>query len=143
MYNSFVPQKNWNHQKLINFYIPITFNNLLKVGFMNKKYLITSIQTRPTQIVKVYFLNLVLKDLKNCWCTKSITYHFLFRFSVCNKATTNPNIKPLISLLNIKSAQKVLRKKSLKTTIFLVCTFLLFSERIWSIKTNWFYLSYC
>ena len=40
------------------FCIPITFNNPLKVCFSNKKYPIT-IQTRPTQIVKVYFL---LKD---------------------------------------------------------------------------------
>ena len=30
--------------------------NLLKPGFSNKKYFIT-IQTRPTQIVKVYFLS--------------------------------------------------------------------------------------
>ena len=37
------------------FCIPITFNNLLKVSFANKKYIIT-IQTRLTQIVKVYFL---------------------------------------------------------------------------------------
>ena len=34
---------------------PITFNNPLKVYFSNKKYSITT-QTRPTQIVKVYFL---------------------------------------------------------------------------------------
>ena len=46
-----------------NFCIPITFNNPLKVCFSNKKYTITT-QTRPTQIVKVYFLvkNQVLKD---------------------------------------------------------------------------------
>ena len=36
-------------------YLPITFNNPLKACFSNKKYLIT-ILTRPTQIVKVYFL---------------------------------------------------------------------------------------
>ena len=35
--------------------IPITFNNPLKVSFSNKKYLFT-IQTRTTQIVKVFFL---------------------------------------------------------------------------------------
>ena len=38
-----------------NICIPITFNNPLKECFLYKKYLIT-IQTRPTQIVKVYFL---------------------------------------------------------------------------------------
>ena len=37
----------------ILFCIPITFNNQLKVCFLNKKYPIT-IQTRPRQIVKVY-----------------------------------------------------------------------------------------
>ena len=43
--------------------IPITFNNQLKVFFSFKKYTITT-QTRPTQIVKVYFLlkNRVLTD---------------------------------------------------------------------------------
>ena len=35
--------------------IPIMFDNPLKVYFFNKKYLIT-IQTRLTQIAKVYFL---------------------------------------------------------------------------------------
>ena len=35
--------------------IPITSNNPVKVCFSNKKYAIT-IQTHPTQIVKVYFL---------------------------------------------------------------------------------------
>ena len=45
------------------FCIPITFNNPLKVCFSNNKYTITT-QTRPTQIVKVYFLleNQVLTD---------------------------------------------------------------------------------
>ena len=42
------------------FCITINFNNPLKVCFQNKKYLVTN-QTRPTQIVKVYFL------LKNCF----------------------------------------------------------------------------
>ena len=43
----------------------ITFNNPIKVCFSNKKYPIT-IQTRPTQIVKVYFLmkNRFLADFK-------------------------------------------------------------------------------
>jgi hypothetical protein len=36
-------------------FIPITFNNQLKVCFSNRKYPL-AIQTRPTQIVKVYFL---------------------------------------------------------------------------------------
>ena len=36
-----------------SFCIPITFNNSLRASFSNKKYLIT-IQTHPTQIVKVY-----------------------------------------------------------------------------------------
>jgi hypothetical protein len=36
------------------FCTPITFNNALKVCFLNKKYPIT-IQRFPTQIVKVYF----------------------------------------------------------------------------------------
>ena len=35
------------------FCIPITFNNPLNVCFSNKKYTIT-IQTRPTQIVKLF-----------------------------------------------------------------------------------------
>ena len=35
--------------------IQITFNNPLKVCFSNKNYTIKT-QTRPTQIVKVYFL---------------------------------------------------------------------------------------
>ena len=35
--------------------IPITLNNPLEVIFFNKKYSIT-ILTRPTQIVKVYFI---------------------------------------------------------------------------------------
>ena len=35
--------------------ITLTFNNPLKVCFRIKRYPIT-IQTRPTQIVKVYFL---------------------------------------------------------------------------------------
>ena len=35
--------------------IPITFNNPLKFCFTNKKYSITT-QTRPAQIVKLYFL---------------------------------------------------------------------------------------
>ena len=38
-----------------DFCIPITFDNPLKVYFFNKKYPST-IQTRPTQIVKVHFL---------------------------------------------------------------------------------------
>ena len=35
-----------------------------------------TIQTQPTQIVKVYFLleNRFLKDFKYYWCTKSITF---------------------------------------------------------------------
>ena len=37
------------------FYIKITFNNPSKSVFSNMKYTITT-QTRPTQIVKVYFL---------------------------------------------------------------------------------------
>ena len=43
--------------------VPITLNNPSKASFSNKKYPIT-IQTRPTQIVKVYFLlkNLFLTD---------------------------------------------------------------------------------
>ena len=43
--------------------ITITLNNPLKVCFFNKNYTITT-QTRPTQIVKVYFLlkNRVLTD---------------------------------------------------------------------------------
>ena len=63
--------------------MPITFNNTLKSFFLNKEYPIT-IQTRPTQIVKVYFLlkNQLLTDFKDYWCTKSIIYHFLFRLSV-------------------------------------------------------------
>ena len=43
------------YQIRITICIPITFNNPLKVCFLNKKYTIT-IQTRPKQIVKVYFL---------------------------------------------------------------------------------------
>ena len=35
--------------------IPITFNYPLKASFSNKKYPVT-IQTQPTQIVKVYFV---------------------------------------------------------------------------------------
>ena len=46
-----------------DFCISITFNNPLKVCFSNKKNTVTT-QTRPTQIVKVYFLlkNRVLTD---------------------------------------------------------------------------------
>ena len=44
------------------FCIPINFNNPIKVCISNKKYPIT-IQKRPTQIVKVYFL------LNNCFLT--------------------------------------------------------------------------
>ena len=47
--------------------IPMTFNNTLKVCFLDKKYLIT-INTRPTQIVKVYlkiFRNLFSTDFKD------------------------------------------------------------------------------
>ena len=60
--------------------VRITFNNILKVCFSNKKYPI-AIQASPTQFVKVYFSskNRVLTDFfKDCWYTKSITYHFLF-----------------------------------------------------------------
>ena len=43
-------------KRFINYiFMPITFNNPLKVCFSNKKYPI-AIQTSPTQIVKVYFL---------------------------------------------------------------------------------------
>ena len=64
-------------------WIPITFNNPLKALFSNKKYP-TTIQTHPTQIVKVYFLLKIRFRwiFKDYWCTKSIAYHFLFRFSV-------------------------------------------------------------
>ena len=44
-----------SYRKLSKEYIPITFNNPLKVCFFNKKYPIT-IQTSPTKILKVYFL---------------------------------------------------------------------------------------
>ena len=54
--------------------IPITFNSCIKSLFSNKKYLIT-IQTRTTQILKVYLL-LKNRISKDCWCTKSINYHF-------------------------------------------------------------------
>ena len=50
----------------ITFCIPITFNNPLKVSFSNKKYPIT-IQTHPTQIVKVYLVlenHVLIKFLK-------------------------------------------------------------------------------
>ena len=52
----------------------ITFNNPLKVCFSNQKYIITT-QTRPTQIVKVYFLlkNRVLTVFQDYWCTNLIT----------------------------------------------------------------------
>ena len=59
---------------------PITFNNPSKVCFSKKKYTITT-QTRPTQIVKAYFL------LTN---------------RVRNSTPTDTNF-----LLHIKSEQKV------------------------------------
>ena len=51
-----------NDDKTI-FCVQICFNNPIETYFSNKKYLIT-IQTRPTQIVKLYFLlkNRVLTD---------------------------------------------------------------------------------
>ena len=52
-----------SYKNEINIYKSITYNNPLKVCFSNKKNTITT-QTRPTQIVKVYFLlkNRVLTD---------------------------------------------------------------------------------
>ena len=58
--------------------IQTTFNNPLKVCFSNKKYHIT-IQTRPIQIYKSIFL--IVKPVVKGFL-KSITCHFLFRFSV-------------------------------------------------------------
>ena len=53
----------WVRKDFNNMCIPITFSNTLKACFLNKKYLLT-IQTFPTQIVKVYFLlkNHILSD---------------------------------------------------------------------------------
>ena len=60
----------------------MTFNNQLKACFSNKEFTITT-QTRPTQIVKVYFLlkNQVLTDFLRLLEYK-FKYHFLFRFCV-------------------------------------------------------------
>ena len=60
-------------QKL--FCIPITFNNPLKACFSNKNI---TIQTHPTQVVKVHFLmkKSFQRIFKDHWCTKLITYHF-------------------------------------------------------------------
>ena len=69
-----------SHINMTLVYISLTFNNPLKVCFSNKNYLIT-IQTHPTLIVKSIIL--IEKPIfKGYWCTKSIIYHFLFRFSV-------------------------------------------------------------
>ena len=66
------------------FIVPITFNNQSKVCFPSKRYLIT-IQTSPKEIVISIFLierpsfNGILEIIS---LQKSITNHFLFRFSV-------------------------------------------------------------
>ena len=57
-------KQDWENNVIQNIIcIPITLNNPLKVCFSNKKYTITT-QTRPTQIIKVYFLlkNQVITD---------------------------------------------------------------------------------
>ena len=63
---------------------------------------------------KATYLGQVEKIFKDYWCTKLITYNFLVRF-LCNttlKGRPPPphKFKPLISLLNIKSKQKVILK---------------------------------
>ena len=60
----------------------VLYTNNIRVCFSNKKYPITT-QTRPKHII-IYFLlkTRFLTDFKYYWCTKSIAYHFLFRFSV-------------------------------------------------------------
>ena len=84
------------------FCIPITFNNPIKVCISNKKYPITN-QTRQTQIVKVYFV------LKNRFFVHKITF---CSDLMCNKALKARNAipTPFISLLHVKSEQKVIRK---------------------------------
>ena len=67
------------------FYIPITFYNPLKAYFWNKKYMYITIQTYPTQIVKVYFL---MKRQVFSGVLKILVYKinylslFFYRFSV-------------------------------------------------------------
>ena len=59
-----------------NLCIPITFNNPLKASFLNKKYPITNFKS--IFLIKNRFFT----DFKDYLCQKSITYHFLFTFSV-------------------------------------------------------------
>ena len=61
--------------------IPITYDNPLKAFFFSKKYLIT-IQT-DTNCKSIYFIQdpVFYRISKNYWCTKSITYYFLFVFN--------------------------------------------------------------
>ena len=95
-------------------YINNIYNNPLKVYFSSKKYLIT-IQTRPTQIVISIFLiekpvcNRFLKiiSLQN---QLPITFYSDILY---NKTLKARKFEYLISLLHIKSEQKVRRKKSL------------------------------
>ena len=49
-----ITENNFGVPKIQIICIPITLNNTLKVCLSNKKYTITT-QSRPTQIVKVYF----------------------------------------------------------------------------------------
>ena len=67
--------RNYNNHK--NICIPITRNNPLKACFFsNKKYLITIDSNCKRAYQKTGFKGI----FKDYWCTKSITYHFLFRF---------------------------------------------------------------
>ena len=79
----------------------MTCNNPLKAYFSNKKYLIT-IHTRPIQIIKVYFY--IFKDY---WCTKSITYNFLYRFNtqkVIKGYKFDPHTNEFLAYYNIPIA---------------------------------------
>ena len=58
----------------------MTFNISLKACFSNKKYLIT-IQTRPTQIVKVYFLIIEKPNFNGFFKIIYVQNHKLFRFN--------------------------------------------------------------
>ena len=99
--------------------MPIKFNNPLKACFSNKKSPIT-VQTRPTEIVKVYFL---LKPVIFCGFLRFINIgaqnQFLFGSNLVlqaskarNSTPTHTNFYPLISysLKHIKSEQKVIQK---------------------------------
>ena len=58
--------------------IPITFNNLLKACFSNKKYIHITIKPRPTQIVKVFLIEKsVINEFYRLYVNK-INYLSLF-----------------------------------------------------------------